>query len=185
MDLTSGAITAQCDKLEEQGLAERVRYKEDRRAIYLRITDLGQAFIERHHHVGHIHADVLFHGFAAQELEQQLHFYKRLIENLQGMSEKILAAAKLEGPVVIDARQNDGKVERRKAQAEPAHQQAEQAQQQPEQVQQEVETVQQQSEQVQQQPEQAHLQQAERALQQQTEPAQQTKRQQGGSLLSY
>lgn len=162
MDLTSGAITAQCDKLEEQGLAERVRYKEDRRAIYLRITDQGQAFIEQHHHVGYIHADVLFHGFAAQELEQQLHFYKRLIENLQGMSEKILAANKLEAPAVSEAVQFG------------------------EQVQQETEQVQwQQVEQVQQQTEQVHLQQAERALRQQAEQAQQAKRQQGGSLLSY
>lgn len=95
MDLTSGAITAQCDKLEEQGLAERIRHKEDRRTIYLQITAQGRAFVECYHDIGHAHANIIFEHFTEEELEQQFVIYQKLLDNLQGLSDKLLAVAKI------------------------------------------------------------------------------------------
>jgi len=94
LDLSSGAITAQCDKLEASGYAERTRYKEDRRTIYLNITEQGKAFLDRHHMIGQINIDVIFNGLSEDEVIHQLHIIRKLIENVEGMSDKILSAAK-------------------------------------------------------------------------------------------
>jgi len=94
LDLSSGAITAHCDKLEDSGYAERIRYKEDRRTIYLNITGQGKAFLDRNHMVGQINIDAIFNGLSDDEVVQQLHIIRKLIENIEGMSDKILSAAK-------------------------------------------------------------------------------------------
>lgn len=92
LDLSSGAITAQCDKLEASGYAERTRYKEDRRTIYLNITEQGKAFLDRYHMVGQINIDVTFNDLSDDEVMQQLHIIRKLIANVEGMSEKIMTA---------------------------------------------------------------------------------------------
>lgn len=94
LDLSSGAITAQCDKLEKHGLAERHRYKDDRRTIYLRISAQGQEFVKRHSNIGPIHANILFQGFDESELELMHSICIRVIQNLDGLCEKITKVAK-------------------------------------------------------------------------------------------
>jgi DNA-binding MarR family transcriptional regulator len=44
--LTPGAITTLADKLIAKGLIERERSEEDRRIVYLRITEQGQSVLE-------------------------------------------------------------------------------------------------------------------------------------------
>lgn len=56
--ITPGAASSMCDKLEDAGLIERVRTKEDRRVVHIRLTGEGDRRILR-----------LFDGFAAAELE--------------------------------------------------------------------------------------------------------------------
>jgi DNA-binding MarR family transcriptional regulator len=51
-DFTSGAITALCDKLEERASAARKFHKEDRRIVWLDITDDGRDFINRNSNIG-------------------------------------------------------------------------------------------------------------------------------------
>ena len=92
LDLSSGAITAQCDKLEENGLAERIRYKEDRRTIYLDITTEGKSLLKRYEKLGKTNMGIMFDGLTEQELKQQLHITKRILENIEGMSDKMLQA---------------------------------------------------------------------------------------------
>jgi len=92
LDLSSGAITAQCDKLEEGGYAERIRYKEDRRTIYLNITEQGIGLLERYHNIGQLNMELIFRGFSQDEVTQQLRIFRKLIENVEGMSEQIMSA---------------------------------------------------------------------------------------------
>ncbi|EFM11710.1 transcriptional regulator, MarR family [Paenibacillus curdlanolyticus YK9] len=93
LDFTSGAITALCDKLEERGFAVRNRKPEDRRTILLDITARGQSLLDRHQNIGPSSMDVLFGGFSTEELEAQKRTYRRMIDNLERLSETILALA--------------------------------------------------------------------------------------------
>ncbi|UQZ35168.1 MarR family transcriptional regulator [Paenibacillus sp. PK3_47] len=66
--ITPGAASSMCDKLENAGLIERVRNKEDRRVVRIKLTSEGDQRILQ-----------LFSGFEAAELEsiaatlQQIH----------------------------------------------------------------------------------------------------------------
>lgn len=91
LDFTSGAITTLCDKLEKRGLVQRRRDEEDRRIIWLEITDEGQSFIDKHNNLGTATYSVIFNGFSQEELEIQKEFYRRLIGNLEQFSSTISA----------------------------------------------------------------------------------------------
>ncbi|WP_425415447.1 MarR family winged helix-turn-helix transcriptional regulator [Peribacillus loiseleuriae] len=71
-DFTSGSITALCDKLEERGFAVRKRHKEDRRIVWLDITDDGRDFINRNSNIWVTTISVLFDGFS----KEFNHFYQ-------------------------------------------------------------------------------------------------------------
>ncbi|MED0935837.1 MarR family transcriptional regulator [Bacillus mobilis] len=90
LDLTSGAITALCDKLEEKGLAVRKRNQEDRRIILLDITEDGLNFIKRNHNVRTSFMSVLFDGFSPEELQLQIEVFRRLAHNLEHLSHTIM-----------------------------------------------------------------------------------------------
>ncbi|UOB76838.1 MarR family transcriptional regulator [Bacillus sp. ZJS3] len=90
LDLTSGAITALCDKLEERGLAVRKRHKGDRRIILLDITEGGLKFIKRNHNIRTSFMSVLFDGFSSEELQMQIEVFKRLAHNLEHLSHMIM-----------------------------------------------------------------------------------------------
>ncbi|GAB6935867.1 hypothetical protein JCM14720_17880 [Calditerricola yamamurae] len=47
LGITPGAVTGMVDKLEEQGLVERVRSRNDRRVVHVRLTDAGQRHVEQ------------------------------------------------------------------------------------------------------------------------------------------
>ncbi|GGD77594.1 MarR family winged helix-turn-helix transcriptional regulator [Paenibacillus nasutitermitis] len=63
LHVTSGAITGFADKLIERGYVERQRDLEDRRVVYLLITDSGKSLIS---------------GL----MEKQVHLYSRIVERL-------------------------------------------------------------------------------------------------------
>lgn len=90
LDLTSGAITALCDKLEKKGFAVRERNQGDRRIVLLDITDDGREFVNRNNNIGTYVISVLFDGFSPEEIQQQIHLYKRLINNLENSSNTLM-----------------------------------------------------------------------------------------------
>ncbi|RJS61759.1 MarR family transcriptional regulator [Bacillus sp. PK3_68] len=94
LDLTSGAITAICDKLEGRRFAIRKRHNEDRRIVLLGITDEGREFIARNNEVGVNLISILFEGFSHEEIKVQIEMYRRLINNLEGLSDDVLSLAK-------------------------------------------------------------------------------------------
>ncbi|MNC40474.1 putative HTH-type transcriptional regulator YusO [compost metagenome] len=93
MDLTSGAITALCDKLEELGFAVRTRPKEDRRAVVLSITVKGREMFERNQNIGQRCISVLFDSFTEEELRQQTDLYRKISTQLEHFSGTILQLA--------------------------------------------------------------------------------------------
>lgn len=93
MDLTSGAITALCDRLEELGYAVRTRPKEDRRAVVLSLTEKGREMFERNRNIGERCITVLFDSFTEEELRQQAEFYRTIYAKLEHFSQSILQLA--------------------------------------------------------------------------------------------
>lgn len=94
LDFTSGAITALCDRLEEKGFAVRIRKPDDRRTVWLNITPAGRSMLDRNANIGPQSIGTLFNGFSESELQEQQRIYARMIANLEGFSETILALAK-------------------------------------------------------------------------------------------
>ncbi|AZK47487.1 MarR family winged helix-turn-helix transcriptional regulator [Paenibacillus lentus] len=78
LDLTSGAITAICDKLERQGFAVRKRSEAERRIVTLYITERGRRMLERNQEAGTYMIDTMFGGFTSTELEVQISLFQRL-----------------------------------------------------------------------------------------------------------
>lgn len=89
LDLTPGAITGLCDKLEKKGFAVRERLAEDRRTIFLNITEEGHQFLKRHDYIHLSVTNMLFEGFSLEEVEQQIPIFKRLIHNLVNSATKL------------------------------------------------------------------------------------------------
>ncbi|MEK4250907.1 hypothetical protein [Paenibacillus sp. FSL W7-1287] len=58
----------------------------------INITDKGKEFLERHYMIGQINIDVIFNSLTEAEVIQQIRIFGKLIENVEGMSDKILAA---------------------------------------------------------------------------------------------
>ncbi|MFM9331120.1 MarR family winged helix-turn-helix transcriptional regulator [Paenibacillus mesotrionivorans] len=118
MDLTSGAITAICDRLEELDYAVRSRPKEDRRAVVLSLTEKGRDMFERNRNIGGRCISILFDCFTEEELRQQTEFYRTLYKKLEHFSETILllaesnAAGQMKLLPAAEKKKTTGKLER-------------------------------------------------------------------------
>lgn len=94
LDLTSGAITALCDKLEARGFAERRRLQGDRRNVWLDITEDGRRLLARYPELGKRGVSLLFGSFNEEELSRQKEIFERIYMNLEGFSDRYLAMIK-------------------------------------------------------------------------------------------
>ena len=76
--INTGSITYVIDKLENNGLVERVDCKEDRRVVYIQITDKGKKLMDeifpKHQQV----IEALFEGVTAEEKEIVLDVLKKV-----------------------------------------------------------------------------------------------------------
>lgn len=90
LDFTSGAVTAICDKLESRGFAIRKRSESDRRSIVLDITEQGREMLYRNREVGTYVIETIFGAFSVEELKDQISYFKRLNDHLEGFSEAVM-----------------------------------------------------------------------------------------------
>ncbi|AXI07834.1 MarR family transcriptional regulator [Oceanobacillus zhaokaii] len=76
--INTGSITYVIDKLENNGLVERVDCKEDRRVVYIQITDKGKKLMDeifpKHQQV----IEALFEGVTSEEKEIVLDVLKKV-----------------------------------------------------------------------------------------------------------
>ncbi|MDF2834597.1 MAG: MarR family transcriptional regulator [Paenibacillus sp.] len=89
LDFTSGAVTAQCDKLEAAGYAIRKRSGNDRRSVALDITPRGKELLERTRETGGYMIELLFGSFAKEELEAIIQSHKRILDQLERFADKV------------------------------------------------------------------------------------------------
>ncbi|RDW16236.1 MarR family winged helix-turn-helix transcriptional regulator [Oceanobacillus chungangensis] len=76
--INTGSITYVIDKLENNGLVERINCKEDRRVVYIQITDKGKELMDeifpKHQQV----IESLFEGISAEEKEIVINVLKKV-----------------------------------------------------------------------------------------------------------
>lgn len=83
MYVSNGAVTALTDKLVAAGYALRERAVDDRRVVYIAITQGGEAMLEEVSQIESELMDRLFAGFEPAELETLSQLFGRMLENLE------------------------------------------------------------------------------------------------------
>ncbi len=79
---TPGAITCATDKLVMEGYAERKGDKEDRRVVYLEITEKGKGFIESLFREQNNVTVKFFQGLPEEDIQHLIRIYNKISENL-------------------------------------------------------------------------------------------------------
>lgn len=83
LGFTPGAMTNIANRLIKEGYAERQINEEDRRVIFLDITDEGKQVLEQAHEKGkQLHLE-LFQALTETEIQQLLAIYKKLLQQSQ------------------------------------------------------------------------------------------------------
>jgi DNA-binding MarR family transcriptional regulator len=77
----AGAMTRMIDRLESKGLIRRNRRPEDRRVVYLELTEEGARAYPRMRAVSMAVVNRFLHGFSADEARQLEGFLSRMLQN--------------------------------------------------------------------------------------------------------
>lgn len=77
----AGAMTRMIDRLESKGLIQRERCTNDRRLVYLELTEAGRAIWPRMKEVARANVNALLRGFTRSEARQLESFLERMLEN--------------------------------------------------------------------------------------------------------
>jgi DNA-binding MarR family transcriptional regulator len=77
----AGAMTRMIDRLESKGLIRRERCPNDRRLVYLELTDEGRAAYPRMREISRRVGNRFLQGFTRAEAKQLEGFLRRMLEN--------------------------------------------------------------------------------------------------------
>lgn len=77
----AGAMTRMIDRLEDKGLLQRTRSPEDRRLVYLELTDAGKAAFPRMREISLRVLNRFLRGFSKAEARQLEAYLLRMLEN--------------------------------------------------------------------------------------------------------
>ena len=90
LDYTKGAVTHIASKLVSNQLAERLSDEDDRRTVYLRITDKGIIALSEAQKIGESIFLELFQALSKEELHEYLRLQRKLLEGMKSkrLSEK-------------------------------------------------------------------------------------------------
>ncbi len=80
--LTPGAVTIASDKLIEQGFIERLRDNDDRRVIYLQITDKGKETLEQLRDQGRKAMKAVFSNLSNTDLQHLIKTFELAANNM-------------------------------------------------------------------------------------------------------
>lgn len=68
MGLANSTVSEMTDRLEKQGILEKVRSKEDRRAVYVKLCDKGIKIIEDSRHIINDYFEGIFKGTSEEDI---------------------------------------------------------------------------------------------------------------------
>lgn len=83
LGISSGGVTALCNKLVQRGYITRKRSSFDRRIIYIRATNKGEQLLKNYETLSI--KDYVFNGLSEQEQLQQIQLCERIIQNLDNL----------------------------------------------------------------------------------------------------
>lgn len=78
LGLTPPTVTHLSEKLVKKELAVRLTDEEDRRSVYLDITDAGKEMLERANREGHVLRKKLFEKLTLEEQQKMLRIYQKM-----------------------------------------------------------------------------------------------------------
>jgi DNA-binding MarR family transcriptional regulator len=81
--ITPGAITSATDKLVLEGYAERKGAKEDRRVVYLEITNKGKELVESLAQEQNKVTMKFFQGLPDEDIQHLIRIYNKISDNLE------------------------------------------------------------------------------------------------------
>ncbi|TCJ06473.1 MarR family winged helix-turn-helix transcriptional regulator [Cytobacillus praedii] len=82
LDIKPSSVTQIIKKLEEAGTAKREKSEQDSRVTIVKITDKGRESLDEHGSISTTLKDVLFQGFAEDELEVLDKYLERMVSNI-------------------------------------------------------------------------------------------------------
>lgn len=80
--VTPGAVTGMADRLIERGLIARIRSEEDRRVVFLQITDSGEERVEAMQQTQNETVAVMFRYLPERDVEELHRIFTHLLKNL-------------------------------------------------------------------------------------------------------
>ncbi|QOR66141.1 MarR family transcriptional regulator [Cytobacillus suaedae] len=88
-NVKKSAITAMINRMWEKGFIERTRDENDRRVVYLTLTDKGNELFLKTEQRIHKLVESLITKFEQAEIEQFIHTFEKLNQLLQESTEKV------------------------------------------------------------------------------------------------
>lgn len=82
LDIKPSSVTQIIKKLEEAGTAQREKSEQDSRVTIVKITDKGRESLKERSSISTTLKDVLFQGFAEDELEMLDQYLERMVSNI-------------------------------------------------------------------------------------------------------
>ncbi len=79
----AGAMTRMLDRLENKGMLRRVRSADDRRLVFLELTDAGKAAYPRMREISMTVLNRFLRGFTKAEVRQLESYLMRMLDNAQ------------------------------------------------------------------------------------------------------
>ncbi|WP_054950547.1 MarR family winged helix-turn-helix transcriptional regulator [Numidum massiliense] len=83
LGMTAGGVTGLADKLIAEGLATRRRAENDRRIVYLEITDKGKDMLTHVREQREKMKAAIIDGLTDKELHHMLLVYKKILQNIE------------------------------------------------------------------------------------------------------
>lgn len=81
LGITAGAVTGLSDKLIASGLAERKRSEEDRRIVYLSITEHGREVLETFQEKRTVIRNIYFKDLPDEDIRHLIRIFKQVLHN--------------------------------------------------------------------------------------------------------
>lgn len=82
LNVTSGAVTGLCDKLISCGYAQRSRTEEDRRVVYLEITDKGAAMLASVRQRRKEITEMFYGTLSDEDIRHLIRIYNQVLQNI-------------------------------------------------------------------------------------------------------
>ncbi len=81
--LAKTTLTSMIDRMENNGLVERIPDKEDRRQIYVSITEKARKYRQKYNKVSDEMNAIFYKGFKPEEIQQLDAMLERVLTNLE------------------------------------------------------------------------------------------------------